>query len=143
MKKFGALISVLAFIGGILLWDHLYRFLYPPPAADPRQIVVRIHPGTGLRDVALQLQRQGIISSPFSFVLLAYLKGYNKKIQWGDFELYPGIPGGELLSVLASGKTVLKRVTIPEGFNLRQIAHRLAEENLVEVESFLAAAHDP
>ena len=38
---------------------------------------------------------------------------------------------------------MLKRVTIPEGFTLQQIAQRLSEDNLVEEKVFLSSARDP
>lgn len=96
-----------------------------------------------LQAIAHHLTREGIIRDPYKFMILTWIKGQGKKIQWGDFELYPGIPPRVLLSYLTTGKTMLKRVTIPEGFTLQQIAKRLAEENLVEEKVFLASARDP
>jgi UPF0755 protein len=96
-----------------------------------------------LQAIAHHLTREGIIQDPYKFMVLTWIKGQGKKIQWGDFELYPGIPPRVLLSYLTTGKTMLKRVTIPEGFTIQQIAKRLAEENLVEEEVFLTSARDP
>jgi UPF0755 protein len=96
-----------------------------------------------LQAIAHHLTREGIIQDPYKFMALTWIKGQGKKIQWGDFELYPGIPPRVLLSYLTTGKTMLKRVTIPEGFTLQQIAKRLAEENLVEEKVFLTSARDP
>jgi UPF0755 protein len=97
----------------------------------------------GLKAIALHLHQEGIIQAPNKFMILAWGKGLNNKIQWGDFELYAGIPPMELLSLLSTGKTILKRITIPEGFTLQQIARRLSEENLAEEKAFLASAYDP
>jgi UPF0755 protein len=96
-----------------------------------------------LQGIALHLTREGIIQDPYKFMVLAWIKGQGKKIQWGDFEFYPGIPPRVLLNYLTTGKTMLKRVTIPEGFTLQQIAKRLSEENLVEEKIFLASAQAP
>lgn len=96
-----------------------------------------------LQAIAHLLTREGIIQDPYKFMILTWVKGLGKKIQWGDFELYPGIPPRVLLTFLTTGKTMLKRVTIPEGFTLQQIAKRLAEETLVEEAEFLASARDP
>lgn len=96
-----------------------------------------------LQAIALHLTQEGIIHDPYKFLILAWCKGLGKKIQWGDFELYAGIPPSVLLNYLTTGKTMLKRITIPEGFTLQQIARRLSEENLVEEKAFLASAHDP
>jgi UPF0755 protein len=130
-------------ISGILLGDGFFSFLSPPPVKNPSIQIVRILPGMSLQAIAHHLTREGIIQAPYKFMVLAWAKGLGKKIQWGDFELYPGIPPGVLLSYLTTGKTMLKRVTIPEGFTLQQIAKRLAEENLVDEKAFLISARDP
>jgi UPF0755 protein len=96
-----------------------------------------------LQAIAQLLTQEGIIHDPYKFLILAWCKGLGKKIQWGDFELYAGIPPSVLLNYLTTGKTILKRITIPEGFTLQQIARRLSEENLVDEKEFLASAHDP
>ena len=97
----------------------------------------------GLQTVAHQLAQEGIIDAPYKFMLLAWVKGVGKKIQWGDFELHTGMPPGILLEYLTTGNSMLKRVTFPEGFTLQQIARRLSENNLVEEKAFLASAGDP
>ncbi|MBI4766767.1 MAG: endolytic transglycosylase MltG [Deltaproteobacteria bacterium] len=143
MKRYGVLSLLVLFILGILLGDGFLRFLSPPPVKDPSVQTVRILPGMSLQAIAHHLTRKGIIQDPYKFMVLTWIKGQGKKIQWGDFELYPGIPPRVLLSYLTTGKTMLKRVTIPEGFTIQQIAKRLAEENLVEEEVFLTSARDP
>lgn len=96
-----------------------------------------------LQAIAQRLAQEGIIKAPNKFILLTWLRGMGKRIQWGDFELYAGMPPGLLLDYLTTGKTILKRVTIPEGFNLQQIAQRLSQENLVEEKAFLTSSRNP
>lgn len=143
MKRWSLLLLLGAGIFAILSWDHFSRFFNSKPVPHPTPKIVRIPPGTPFLDIAHLLHREGLISSPYAFMLMAWWKGLHLKLQWGDFELYPGTPPGELLHLLASGKTIIKKVTIPEGFTLKQIADRLAEENLVDEKVFLAVAHDP
>jgi len=76
-------------------------------------------------------------------MLMTWFKRQGKKIQWGDFELYASMPPRVLLDYLTTGKNMIKRITIPEGFSLRQIAERLAAEKLVDAKSFLLSAQDP
>ena len=103
---------------------------------------MRIQPGMGLRPIARVLTEEGIIRDPTKFMLLAWWKRVGKKIQWGDFEINTGAPPLTVLDYLTSGKTLLKQVTIPEGFTLKQIAERLAHENLAAADDFLARARD-
>jgi len=143
LKRYLVLFLFVFIISGILLWDNFFRFLSPPPTKNPSVQTVRIMPGMSLQAIALHLTQEGIIQNPYKFMILAWSKGLGKKIQWGDFELYAGISPSVLLNYLTTGKTMLKRITIPEGFTLQQIARRLSEENLVNEIEFLSSAYDP
>jgi peptidoglycan lytic transglycosylase G len=138
MKRFLAILVFALFVTGTLTSYSFYLFLSPPPPAEPETRIVRIQSGMGLRPIARVLTEEGVIQDPYKFMLLAWWKGVGKKIQWGDFEIRTGEPPLTVLDYLTSGKTLLKRVTIPEGFTLKQIAERLAHENLTVAEDFLA-----
>ena len=45
-----------------------------------------------------------------------------------------------VLDKLVSGDTTVVRFTIPEGFGIKEIAKRLADEGLVDEQEFLAEA---
>jgi UPF0755 protein len=110
-----------------------------PPAVR----IVRILPGMSLPGIARQLSLDGIIQDPNKFIFLAWWKGLGRKIQWGDFELSAGMPPALLLEYLSTGRNMIKKVIIPEGFTMQQIAQRLAEEKLVEEKTFLSLARNP
>ncbi len=143
MKNLRVLFLLGFLILGTLLWESFSRFLSPPQIPNPPVRIVRIEPGMGLSTIAHRLSEKGIIGDPFKFMFLAWVKGQGKKIQWGDFELYAGMPPRILLEYLITGKNMLKRVTFPEGFTLKQIARRLSENNLAEEKAFLDSAKDP
>jgi UPF0755 protein len=143
LKRYAVLALFVSVVLGTLAWDGFYRFLSPPPAAEPVARVIRIMPGMSLHAIAHLLEKEGLIQDGHKFVLLAWWQRVGKKIQWGDFELYNGMAPGTILDYLITGRTMLKRVTFPEGFSMSQIARRLAEENLVDEKSFLQAGQDP
>jgi UPF0755 protein len=142
LKRLLVILVFALFVAGTLTFHSFYLFLSPPPPAEPEAKIVRIQPGMGLRQIARVLTDAGVIQDPTKFMLLAWWKGVGKKIQWGDFEINTGIPPLTVLEYLTSGKTLLKRVTIPEGFTLKQIAERLAHENLAVADDFQAQARD-
>jgi UPF0755 protein len=142
LKRLLVILIFALFVAGTLTVHSFYLFLSPPAPAEPEAKIVRIQPGMGLRPIARVLTEEGIIQDPTKFMLLAWWKRVGKKIQWGDFEINTATPPLTVLDYLTSGKTLLKRVTIPEGFTLKQIAERLAHENLAVAEDFLASARD-
>jgi UPF0755 protein len=143
LKRIGLLLLFLLVILGALFWDSYTLFLNPPPLPNPEVRIVHIVPGMGLPAVADRLTRDGVIQDPKKFMILAWWKRVSKRIQWGDFELYQGMPPAQVLNYLTTGKNMLRKVTIPEGFTLQQIAQRLEEEKLVEARAFIALARDP
>ena len=143
LKRYWTFFLLALLILGTLLWDISFRFLSTPPIKNPAVQIVQILPGMSLHTIAHRLTKKGIIQDPHKFMLLTWWKGLDKKIQWGDFELYERMPPGVLLDYLTTGKTMLKRVVIPEGFTLQQIAQRLSEENLATEKSFLTSANNP
>jgi UPF0755 protein len=143
LKRYWPLFLWFLVILATLSWDSFYTFLKPPPVKHPAVRIVRILPGMSLPGIARHLSQEGIILDPDKFIFLAWWKGLGKKIQWGDFELYAGIPPALLLEYLSTGRNMIKKVTIPEGFTLRQIARRLEEEKLVEEKTFLSLAGNP
>lgn len=90
---------------------------------------VTIPPGATVRVVADSLAAHGIISSRRWFRLVARAGGYERKLRIGTYELPRGAGALASLRAIASGKAVLARLTVPEGFTLFDIAEA-AERDL-------------
>lgn len=97
---------------------------------------VSIPKGEGRIEIARRLEREGIISSRWAFVL-GYLvrSGWNNQtrieLKAGEYEIKSGASMRNVLDTLIEGKSVLYNVTIPEGLTSQQIVERLRdEENL-------------
>jgi UPF0755 protein len=104
--------AILAIAGGTGHW--LYRDMTGPgPLAEPRTIVVP--PRTGLAGIAMLLAGEGVIRHPFSFELGATLRGRGSALLAGEYEFPAGMSALEAVEMLAGGRTVKHRLTVPEG----------------------------
>lgn len=101
---------------------------------------IKINKGTSLPLLADTLKREGIIRSRTTFILLALLTGKAGKLQAGWYELSPSFTPLRILNILAEGKSIKVRVTIPEGFTIRDIGRRLEEAGLVNAFEFVSLA---
>lgn len=110
------------------------------PAGKGKNKEVEIREGTSLPSIAKELKREGLIRSQSAFILLAYLTGKAKKLQAGWYELSPSFSPLKILNILAEGKSKKVRVTIPEGFTIREIGKRLEEVGLVNADEFISLA---
>ncbi len=104
--------------------------------------VFEVKEGTTLKQVAFDLEKAGIIPSSTLFRLSGRLKGYDQRIKTGEYQLNSAMSPLKILEILEKGRTIAYSVTIPEGFNLNQIADLLEEKGLTHKTSFLEQVED-
>ncbi len=108
-----------------------------------QEIVVAIPKGASLSEVGALLQEKGVISSALVFKLIAMIRGEQTKIKAGEYALKSGSDADAVLDLLTSGKTMTFLVTVPEGYDMVQIAELLQRQGIAKQEEFLKAATDP
>jgi UPF0755 protein len=112
------------------------------PSTPGSQEVVTIPAGASVRAIADSLAAHDIIGSPFWFRVLTRVKGKERQLQRGTYALARGAGVGSALAALASGQAILQRLTVPEGFTLRDIAELVERTLGIPRDRFLAAAQD-
>jgi len=143
MKKTGViilaaiLVCTLAAVGFYL---ELLRYAKRPAGESAEEKVVAVNPGEGLKSISRRLFSAGIIQSPSKFSFLARIKGYDKRVKTGEYRFSARLTPAKILEMMVSGKVILYKVTVPEGYTLRQIAAVVAETGLAKAEDFLVAA---
>lgn len=130
-------------LGVILACSLLWAMYLLGPltrAADVEAKRIVITSGMGARQIAKQLEEEGIIRSSMAFHLLARSSNISGRMQAGIYDLAPNESPRQLLARLYEGDTVnlAIQVTIPEGYTLKQIAKVLADKMIVTEEEFLA-----
>lgn len=116
-----------------------------PVQASEQAVRITIEPGTGTSGIAGLLEDQGLIKNSFLFVAYLKWKSEGSRFQAGVYELKPGVTYDEIIAKLNSGEVVkaeMIRFTIPEGFTVKQMADKLAEEGVADKEVFLQLAKD-
>jgi len=143
MKKIVGIVLAVIFIGIVAaagFYLELLRYAKRPAGENAGETVLAVKPGEGFNSISQRLFRAGIIQSPSKFSLLARLKGYDKRVKSGEYLFSANLTPAKILEMMLSGKVVLYKVTVPEGFTLRQIAAVVAEAGLAKTEDFLEAA---
>ena len=103
-------------------------------------IYYRLKPGMNSRDIADELVQKGVIQSKFDFWWLARVKGKAAEFKSGTYALKPGMTADAVVAKFVSGETTKIKFTIPEGFGVKEIAKRLADEGIVDEDTFLRKA---
>ncbi len=133
------LIAVVFLTGAIYLM-HLFS---SPMDPSGREKIVLIRKGLGVKDIGRLLEKEGIIKGHRAFNLLVMLHQDTRSLRAGEYRLSPAMSMNEVLDTLKEGRIHYRKVTIPEGYTLKEIAAALEREGLSAAGSFLAQATDP
>jgi UPF0755 protein len=109
---------VLAVAAGVYAWGYS-QFNQPGPLSVKKTVI--IPRGAGVDRIAHLLKQSGIIKSPVVFVVGVRLQRIGKGLQAGEFSFVPKMSPRDVAAHLRNGKTVLRRITIPEGLSISEI----------------------
>ncbi len=97
--------------------------------------------GESLHTILTRLEKKGIISHPLLLEVYLRIKGISS-LKAGEYHLNNSLTPIEIVKILEMGKVQLHRVTIPEGFNIFQIANLIAEKGLAKEKDILALSRN-
>jgi UPF0755 protein len=100
------------------------------PLTEPKGFAVKR--GDGVREIAARLEQDGAIGSQHIFIahcigryLASFAGAKPLNLKAGEYEIQPQASLREIVEVLGEGKSVLSRITIPEGLTTFQIVERV------------------
>lgn len=129
MKRINKLIVFIFFflLSGLslLAWQQIYL---PLNSSDVENRVFLVEKGQSLFQIASGLEREGLIKNEFLFNFFVILRGAQTKLQAGEYSLSPSMNVTQIAKKFILGETMQIKVTIPEGFTLKQIESELSSE---------------
>jgi UPF0755 protein len=122
---------------GLLVFSLAYREL-TKPAKPPAETIVEVVPGMGTRAIGALLAEHGIIHSQYAFDLWHVVHGGTLKA--GEYQFVEPASVPAVYDRIVRGDVYTRTVTIPEGFNLFDIAQAVEDAQLGSKDTFLGAA---
>ncbi|MBF0224248.1 MAG: endolytic transglycosylase MltG [Desulfobacterales bacterium] len=145
-KKKIAILILIFFIIGVFVCClsalEIYSYSNRPASNEDKKSLINIYPGQSLNSIIADLIKIGAIESPFKFKLLARIKKADRKIKAGEYLLSTLMSPNEIIKKIVSGDIALYKLTIPEGYNLSQIALSVENAGFSSAREFLEAAND-
>lgn len=140
------IVLLIAIAVGICCFKIMSGMMNPPEEElnlTGQTVTVTIPEGSGTEDIANILKENKLIGSVFGFKLTSKFEGYDGTYKQGTYEIDTGLTKRQIMELLQSG-TVAQQITltIPEGYNVRQIAEKVAETGLCTVEEFIRAGNE-
>ena len=113
-----AFLALALLVGGISAWGYA-GYTRPGPLAAPKTVIVPR--GAGVGDIARRLTDSGVLSGPLVFRLGVTITGAEASMRAGEYAFPAGISPRGVSALLRSGKTVVRRLTVPEGLTTDEI----------------------
>jgi UPF0755 protein len=131
---------VVVFFVTVTVTVDILRYADKPASAEPVQRVIIVKPGQKFNSLSELLNEKGIINHPVKFRLFSRIKGYDKNIKAGEYVLSPTMTPKRILEIFVMGKVRLHKFTIPEGYNLQQVAQVVSRAGFGTPADFFKAA---
>jgi UPF0755 protein len=120
----------------------IYQLYIPLDSKSSQIKVIEISKGMNAKGIAHLLKEEKLIKNGLAFRVLAKMKGIEDRLQAGEYELSSSLNLSRILSKIEKGEVLAHPFTIPEGYNIRQIARILEEKGLIEKERFIELTKD-
>ncbi|OGP31043.1 MAG: hypothetical protein A2073_03915 [Deltaproteobacteria bacterium GWC2_42_11] len=121
---------------------RIYVFVFTPPDVENTPKTISVQQGASFRIIARELESNRIVTDAHKFFLLAEFKGVLKRIQAGEYEFTTSMLPIQVLDKLVRGNVKEYSITIPEGYNIIEIAETLDAQGFIKKEEFITMSTD-
>jgi UPF0755 protein len=136
-------IGLLVFILiGAASWSA-YSFLNTPVSNDASEAVFEVRPKESFKTVATHLEESGLIRSARFLELYARFAKVGSKVRVGEYAIRRDARPKDVLAAITSGKSIEYSFSVPEGYNIFEIADIFAKKNITTRDEFLQMVRDP
>lgn len=140
-------IIVITILAGTAIYAFAYynQSIYEPIAGSgqPKQIDVTIESSaaTQIPDI---LYNAGLLRDKTTFKIYLRLNKLDSKLKAGKYEFNTGMNAADIINKIVKGdvKKDTIKITIPEGFTVKEIAEAVEKTGLTSKEKFLSAVQD-
>ena len=126
----------------LILFSIYISLLYYGMSTSGRSVLVRVSPGDSFTDIKRQLESKGLLDHPAVFRWAAYLMGKEGKIKVGEYRFDGSESISSILAILTSGEVDYRKLVIPEGLMLTEIASITALKTGIDSVRFVQLASD-
>ncbi|MER6949924.1 endolytic transglycosylase MltG [Nonomuraea sp. NPDC000554] len=148
----GFIAPLLAFIvlAGIIGGGGYYGYLWLSDALVPDdyagqgngEVLIEIKDGQTASDVAVELERQGVVASARAFTNAIGNAGKSASLHPGQYKLRKGMSAANAVALLDSGNRMIVKARIEEGRRLSDTLTLLAKQTGKPEKDFVAASKD-
>jgi UPF0755 protein len=114
----------------VIIIFFVWRGIYLPKNPSGKEKIFKIEEGEGLKEISFHLEEEGLIKSRLFFEIYVLSKGVSRNLQAGDYLLSSSMAIPEITKKIVSGDVIKEKITILEGWSLKDIADYVENNNL-------------
>jgi len=126
----------------VVTFALLFLLFIPDSSNTSMKVTIEIEKGESVAEISVKLKNEGVIKNKDLFTMLAKVGGIEKKLKSGKYLLSKNMNEYDALIKIYKGKVLLKRLIVPEGFTIYQIAGRIRSLTGIDSLEFLKACRD-
>ena len=128
-RRLGAAVLLLLLVAGAIAGWAVHAFVSPGPLATSKTVIV---PRAGIDAIAAQLADAGIIAYPQLLMLGAQLTEQAGRLKPGEYAFAAFISPRAVLDQMVEGRTVKRRITMPEGWSNADVLALLRADDALD-----------
>lgn len=119
------------------------HFINTAPGTSDEIVIFEVEPGKPFTRIAQELAEKNLINNAKLFRVYAQARGLTDKIKIGEYGLRANMNPGEVMDVLVSGKSILRKFVVSEGLNIFEIADAYEKQGFGKHDQLLELALNP
>jgi len=125
------LVTILFF--AVFFWQGIYL---PKDKNSQEYLTFTIRRGEGVKTIAQNLEKEKLIKWSWFFVIYNFLTCNTPRLQAGTYLLSPSMNIPEIVEKFIKGEVIKEKITILEGWSIKDIAEYLEEKGILKKEDF-------
>lgn len=130
-----------AALGGVFYF-LTKQFLFEGAEKTGRDVVYEVKQGQSFNSIARDLHQQGVLKNVEAFTVYAKVTRQIPKIKAGEYRFNTAMTPPEIMSVMTSGQSIARTITIPEGYSVFEIADLLEARGFAKRKDIVKLAFD-
>jgi len=118
----------------ITLIGYLFFEINSPGSPLGEEKIFLIKGGEGVKEIGANLEKEKLVRNQYLFDFYVFLTGKTKKLQAGGYLLSPSMNIVEITKKIVSGDVIKEKITIIEGWNLRDIGFYFENKGMFQAE---------
>ncbi|HLY55562.1 MAG TPA: endolytic transglycosylase MltG, partial [Stellaceae bacterium] len=132
LRGLAVALALLGAAAGAVAWWGVTWYRTPGPSAAVVTVILPKH--AGLAGAAGLLVSSGVLDRAWPFEIAERLTQSKGELKAGEYAVPPAVTPEALLALLRSGKTVVHRLTVPEGLTTAQVLALIDKAEALEGE---------